>query len=210
MEQSAEPRSEPEPVRESDEEFDARFRREVLALRALQSGRAGERVTAVISYNIIAGDTLTKVFRLPGVGPGPALAVRHFVISVSTILFTLPLSLFRNISKLGNVSLLSMVLTVLILITVITRTATLGPQIPPTLNAAFTRWNAIRLLVLSFDFSSNIAYVHHNSFMIYGSLEEPSLGLVSLTSVGSSLIVSALFAVTGYATFTGYTQVSKC
>uniref|UniRef100_A0A8C7IFL6 Solute carrier family 38 member 11 n=1 Tax=Oncorhynchus kisutch TaxID=8019 RepID=A0A8C7IFL6_ONCKI len=101
---------------------------------------------AMISYNIIAGDTLTKVFhRLPGVGPGHALAVRHFVISVSTILFTLPLSLFLNTSKLGN-------------------------------------------------------------FMIYGSLEEPSLGLVSLTSVGSSLIVSALFAATGYATFTGYTQ----
>nr|XP_029497632.1 histone-lysine N-methyltransferase SETDB1-B-like [Oncorhynchus nerka] len=40
MVQSAEPRSEPEPVRESDEEFDARFRREVLALRALLSGRA--------------------------------------------------------------------------------------------------------------------------------------------------------------------------
>uniref|UniRef100_A0A8C8MG62 Uncharacterized protein n=1 Tax=Oncorhynchus tshawytscha TaxID=74940 RepID=A0A8C8MG62_ONCTS len=109
---------------------------------------------SMISYNIIAGDTLTKVFhRLPGVGPDHALAVRHFVISVSTSLFTLPLSLFLNTSKLGNVR----------------------------LNHIF----------------------HHNSFMIYGSLEEPSLGLVSLTSVGSSLIVSALFAATGYATFTG-------
>ena len=41
---AAEPRCEPEPVRESDEEFDARLRREVLALRALQSGRAEVRV----------------------------------------------------------------------------------------------------------------------------------------------------------------------
>ena len=42
---SAEPRAEPEPVRGSSEELNARFRREVLALRALQSGCAEERVT---------------------------------------------------------------------------------------------------------------------------------------------------------------------
>ncbi|XP_041700320.1 putative sodium-coupled neutral amino acid transporter 11 isoform X1 [Coregonus clupeaformis] len=162
---------------------------------------------AMISYNIITGDTLTKVFqRLPGVGPGHILAERHFVIAVSTILFTLPLSLFRNISKLGKVSLLSMVLTVFILITVIIRASTLGPQIPPTENAwVFARWNAIQAVgVMSFAF-----ICHHNSFMIYGSLKEQSLSnwsCVTHMSVGSAMIVSILFAVTGYATFTGYTQ----
>ncbi|KAL0963797.1 hypothetical protein UPYG_G00313700 [Umbra pygmaea] len=88
---------------------------------------------AMISYNIITGDTLTKVFqRIPGVGPDNMLAERHFVIAVSTILFTLPLCLYRNVSKLGKVSLLSLTSTVFILITVIVRAATLGPQIPPT------------------------------------------------------------------------------
>ncbi|XP_067109940.1 putative sodium-coupled neutral amino acid transporter 11 [Osmerus mordax] len=58
---------------------------------------------AMVSYNIITGDTLTKVFlRIPGVGPGHILAERHFVILVSTLFFTLPLSLYRNISKLGK------------------------------------------------------------------------------------------------------------
>uniref|UniRef100_A0A4W5JS28 Putative sodium-coupled neutral amino acid transporter 11 n=1 Tax=Hucho hucho TaxID=62062 RepID=A0A4W5JS28_9TELE len=141
---------------------------------------------AMISYNIITGDTLTKVFqRLPGVGPGHILAERHFVIAVSTILFTLPLSLFRNISKLGKVSLLSMVLTVFILITVIIR-AELHTKQP----------------------HKNVIWTIH-SFMIYGSLKEQSLSnwsRVTHISVGSAMIVSILFAATGYATFTGYTQ----
>lgn len=87
----------------------------------------------MISYNISTGDTLTKVFqRIPGgavwnimhlapdteifnqhvkkllnpraaVGPGHILAERHFVILLSTAVFTLPLSLYRNIEKLGKV-----------------------------------------------------------------------------------------------------------
>ncbi|XP_056283500.1 putative sodium-coupled neutral amino acid transporter 11 isoform X1 [Pseudoliparis swirei] len=162
---------------------------------------------AMISYNITTGDTLTKVFqRIPGVGPDHILAERHFVILLSTLAFTMPLSLYRNIEKLGKVSLLSMVLTVAILITVIIRAATFGPQIPPTENAwAFAKWNAIQAVgVMSFAF-----ICHHNSFLIYGSLEQPTLAnwsRVTHASVGSALIISAAFAVAGYTTFTGYTQ----
>uniref|UniRef100_A0A3Q1FRR8 Putative sodium-coupled neutral amino acid transporter 11 n=1 Tax=Acanthochromis polyacanthus TaxID=80966 RepID=A0A3Q1FRR8_9TELE len=162
---------------------------------------------AMISYNITTGDTLTKVFqRIPGVGPDHILAERHFVILLSTVLFTLPLSLYRNIEKLGKVSLLSMVLTLTILVIVVIRAATLGPQIIPTENAwAFAKWNAIQAVgVMSFAF-----ICHHNSFLIYGSLEQPTLAnwsRVTHVSVGSALIVSAVFAVAGYSTFTGYTQ----
>ncbi|XP_028249072.1 putative sodium-coupled neutral amino acid transporter 11 [Parambassis ranga] len=162
---------------------------------------------AMISYNITFGDTLTKVFqRIPGVGPNHLLAERHFVIILITVVFTLPLSLYRNIEKLGKVSLLSMVLTVTILIIVIIRAATLGPQIPPTEDAwVFAKWNAIQAVgVMSFAF-----ICHHNSFLIYGSLERPTLAnwtQVTHISVGSALIISAVFAVAGYATFTGYTQ----
>lgn len=45
--------------------------------------------------------------------------------------------------------------------------------------------------------------------MIYGSLKEQSLSnwsRVTHMSVGSAMIVSIMFAATGYATFTGYTQ----
>ncbi|XP_056895625.1 putative sodium-coupled neutral amino acid transporter 11 [Takifugu flavidus] len=162
---------------------------------------------AMISYNITTGDTLTKVFqRIPGVGPGHVLAERHFVILLSTVAFTLPLSLYRNIEKLGKVSLLSMVLTMAILITVIIRAATLGPQIPPTEDAwVFAKANAIQAAgIMSFAF-----ICHHNSFLIYGSLEQPTIASwtrVTHVSVGSALIISAAFAVAGYTTFTGYTQ----
>ncbi|KAG7227537.1 hypothetical protein INR49_005352, partial [Caranx melampygus] len=162
---------------------------------------------AMISYNITTGDTMTKVFqRIPGVGPDHILAERHFVILLSTIAFTLPLSLYRNIEKLGKVSLLSMVLTLIILVIVIIRAATFGPQIPPTDNSwAFAKWNAIQAVgVMSFAF-----ICHHNSFLIYGSLEQPTLAnwtRVTHISVGSALVFSVAFAVAGYTTFTGYTQ----
>ncbi|KAI7808289.1 hypothetical protein IRJ41_001257 [Triplophysa rosa] len=162
---------------------------------------------AMISYNIVAGDTLTKVFmRIQGVGPGDILTDRHFVILLSTVLFTTPLSLYRDIAKLGKVSLLSMFLTVAILITVVVKAATLGPQIPPSDDAwVFARWNAIpAVAVMSFAF-----ICHHNSFMIYGSLQQPTLSnwsLVTHVSVGSAVVVSVVFATAGYATFTGYTQ----
>ncbi|XP_042587794.1 LOW QUALITY PROTEIN: putative sodium-coupled neutral amino acid transporter 11 [Cyprinus carpio] len=159
---------------------------------------------AMISYNIITGDTLTKVFmRIQGVGPGNILTERHFVIMMSTLLFTLPLSLYKDIAKLGKVSLLSMLLTLAILITVVVRAATLGPQIPASDGAwVFARWNAIQAVaVMSFAF-----ICHHNSFMIYGSLREPTLSSWSLVTVGTAVLVSAVFAAAGYVTFTGYTQ----
>lgn len=37
------------------------------------------------------------------VGPGHILAERNFVILASTILFTIPLSLYRDMAKLGMV-----------------------------------------------------------------------------------------------------------
>uniref|UniRef100_A0ACB8G108 Uncharacterized protein n=1 Tax=Sphaerodactylus townsendi TaxID=933632 RepID=A0ACB8G108_9SAUR len=84
---------------------------------------------AMISYNIITGDTLTKVFqRIPGVDQDHLLINRHVVIVFVTFIFTLPLSLYRNISKLGKVSLLSLLLTVIILVVGIIRTITFSSQ----------------------------------------------------------------------------------
>lgn len=84
----------------------------------------------MISYNIITGDTLTKVFlRIPGVGPDNILTDRHFIILLTTIIFTLPLSLYRDIAKLGKVSLISLILTIVILVIVMVRAVTLGPQV---------------------------------------------------------------------------------
>lgn len=70
-------------------------------------------------------------------------------------------------------------------------------------SVCYLNWDALSLCV-------SLAFIcHHNSFLIYGSLEQPTLAnwsRVTHVSVGSALIISAAFAVAGYSTFTGYTQ----
>ncbi|NXW15170.1 AVT2 protein, partial [Circaetus pectoralis] len=164
-------------------------------------------LVAMISYNIITGDTLTKVFqRIPGVGPDNVLTDRHFIILLTTIIFTLPISLYRDIAKLGKVSLISLILTIVILIIVMVRTVTFSPEVPKSENAwIFAKSNAVQAVgVMSFAFICN-----HNSFLIYGSLEEPTLknwSRVTHVSVSLAVVISVVFAACGYMTFTGYTE----
>ncbi|KAM9663821.1 putative sodium-coupled neutral amino acid transporter 11 [Trichechus inunguis] len=162
---------------------------------------------AMISYNIITGDTLSKVFqRIPGVDPENLFIGRHFIIVLSTAVFNLPLSLYRDIAKLGKISLISTVLTTLILGIVMARVVSLGPHIPKTEDAwVFAKSNAIQAVgVMSFAF-----ICHHNCFLVYGSLEEPTVAKWSRiihVSVLVSVSISMLFATCGYLTFTGFTQ----
>uniref|UniRef100_A0A8B9P7M0 Putative sodium-coupled neutral amino acid transporter 11 n=1 Tax=Apteryx owenii TaxID=8824 RepID=A0A8B9P7M0_APTOW len=162
---------------------------------------------AMISYNIITGDTLTKVFqRIPGVEPGNVLTDRHFIILFTTIIFTLPISLYHDIAKLGKVSLISLILTIVILVVVMVRTVTFSPQVPKSENAwIFAKSNAVQAIgVMSFAF-----ICHHNSFLIYGSLEEPTLNnwsRITHVSVSLAVIISVVFAACGYMTFAEYTE----
>nr|XP_014715781.1 putative sodium-coupled neutral amino acid transporter 11 isoform X1 [Equus asinus] len=162
---------------------------------------------AMISYNIITGDTLSKVFqRIPGVDPENVFIGRHLIIVLSTVAFTLPLSLYRDIAKLGKISLISTVLTTLILGIVMARVVSLGPYVPKTEDAwVFAKPNAIQAVgVMSFAF-----ICHHNCFLVYGSLEEPTVAKWSRIIHVSTLIsvfISILFATCGYLTFTGFTQ----
>uniref|UniRef100_A0A2K5DWN5 Putative sodium-coupled neutral amino acid transporter 11 n=1 Tax=Aotus nancymaae TaxID=37293 RepID=A0A2K5DWN5_AOTNA len=162
---------------------------------------------AMISYNIIAGDTLSKVFqRIPGVDPENLFVGRHFIIGLSTVTFTLPLSLYRDIGKLGKVSLISTGLTTLILGIVMARAVSLGPHIPKTEDAwVFAKPNAIQAVgVMSFAF-----ICHHNSFLVYSSLEEPTVAKWSRLirmSIVISVFICIVFATCGYLTFTGFTQ----
>ncbi|XP_047628719.1 putative sodium-coupled neutral amino acid transporter 11 isoform X3 [Phacochoerus africanus] len=125
---------------------------------------------AMISYNIVTGDTLSKVFqRIPGVDPENLLIGRHFIIVLSTIAFTLPLSLYRDIAKLGKISLISTVLTTLILGIVMTRVVSLGPHIPKTEDAwIFAKPNAIQAVgVMSFgDLFEN--YCRNDDLVTFG------------------------------------------
>ncbi|XP_049628825.1 putative sodium-coupled neutral amino acid transporter 11 [Suncus etruscus] len=162
---------------------------------------------AMISYNIIAGDILSKVFqRIPSIDPENFFIGRHFIIVLSTVTFILPLSLYRDIAKLGKISLTSTLLTTLILGIVIAKAVSLGPYIPKTEDAwVFAKPNAIQAVgVMSFAF-----ICHHNCFLVYGSLEDPTVAkwssIIHVSTV-ISLFISIIFATSGYLTFTGFTQ----
>ncbi|KAM6174794.1 putative sodium-coupled neutral amino acid transporter 11 isoform 2-T2 [Erethizon dorsatum] len=131
---------------------------------------------------------------------------RHFIIVLSTISCTLPFSLYRDIAKLGKISFISTVLTTLILGIVIIRVVSLGPHIPKTEDAwVFAKPNAIQAVgVMSFAL-----ICHHNCFLVYGSLEEPTVAKWSRIihmSILVSVFICVLFATCGYLTFTGFTQ----
>ncbi|KAL2774635.1 putative sodium-coupled neutral amino acid transporter 11 isoform 5, partial [Daubentonia madagascariensis] len=88
----------------------------------------------------------------------------------------------------------------------ITRVVSLGPYIPKTEDAwVFAKPNAIQAVgVMSFAF-----ICHHNSFLVYSSLEEPTVAKWSRIihiSIVVSMFICVLFATCGYLTFTGFTQ----
>ncbi|CAH2305645.1 sodium-coupled neutral amino acid transporter 11 [Pelobates cultripes] len=162
---------------------------------------------AMVSYNIITGDILPKIFlQIPGVTPESILAERHFAILLTTVIITLPIALYRNMEKLGKVSLVSLVLTTIVLLIIIIRTSTLTSIIPPTADAwVFVKSNAFQAVgVMSFVFMC-----HHACFLIYGSLEEPTVSTWSRITHASmilSLCISLQYSIFGYVSFTGFTQ----
>ncbi|XP_066301395.1 putative sodium-coupled neutral amino acid transporter 11 isoform X4 [Branchiostoma lanceolatum] len=160
---------------------------------------------AMISYNIITGDTITKVMmRISGVTETNILANRYFIICLCTLFVTLPLSLYRNVAKLAKASLFACLLVVFIIIAVIIRSTDM--HIPPTEGAyTFAKPGFAQAVgIMAFSF-----VCHHNTFLIYGSLEEPTVhrwSIVTHISVVVSFIATVVFAACGYATFTGFTQ----
>ena len=80
----------------------------------------------MVSYNVVVGDTLTKVLiRLTGVSPDSLLSHREIVVAMATVLITTPLCLYRDIAKLAKISFLSLVFISFILIAIFIRLGTL-------------------------------------------------------------------------------------
>lgn len=76
----------------------------------------------MISYNIIVGDTATKVLiRLFSLPHDSLLAQRYFVIAMATIFITTPLCMLRNVARLAKASIMSFVMVLLIFVTILVR-----------------------------------------------------------------------------------------
>lgn len=87
----------------------------------------------MISYNVIVGDTLTKVlgylsFSSSGNSSseeGTMNLQREAVVFLATITITLPLSLYRNVARMSKVSFVSLISIGFILMAIIIRSRTI-------------------------------------------------------------------------------------
>lgn len=76
--------------------------------------------TAMISYNVVVGDTLSKILiRFLPAWDFSMSTVRFTVVLVVTICVVIPLCLYRNVSRLAKASFISLACVVFILFAVI-------------------------------------------------------------------------------------------
>ncbi|KAK6641854.1 hypothetical protein RUM44_013572 [Polyplax serrata] len=162
---------------------------------------------AMVSYNVVVGDTITKfLVRLLKLDPTSLFSQREVVVLFATAFVTLPLCLYKDIAKLAKVSLFSLACVGFILLAVIIEFFSLYNVVPRTPDAwNFSNWNVIPAIgIMTFAFMC-----HHNTFLIYGSIRnatEEKWIKVTHYSLTVSYIIAALFGIVGYATFTGNSQ----
>lgn len=162
---------------------------------------------AMISYNVIVGDTITKVLTYyTGLESGSVWVRRELVITIMTLCLSLPLSLCDGMAKFARVSFISLVVTAFVLLAIIIRLFTLGPFVPQSNDA----WVLAKPGITQAVAIASFAYMcHHSTFLLYGSLKQPTearWARLTHVSVFTSALIEIFFALFGYATFTGFVQ----
>ncbi|KAK6600800.1 transmembrane amino acid transporter [Botrytis cinerea] len=161
----------------------------------------------MIAFCIIVGDSiphvLTAVF--PGLRDVPVLGLlanRRVVIVVFVLGISYPLSLYRDIAKLAKASTLALISMMIILFTVVTQ----GFMVPKEDRGEFTT----SLLTINDGIFQAIGVIsfafvcHHNSLLIYGSLQTPTIDRFSTVthySTSISMVACLLMALSGFLTF---------
>ncbi|XP_048521546.1 putative sodium-coupled neutral amino acid transporter 11 isoform X2 [Dendroctonus ponderosae] len=162
---------------------------------------------AMVSYNVVVGDTVTKVIiRLTDIEPDNIFAKREIIVLIATIFITVPLSLYRDIAKLAKISFFSLVCIGFILLSILLRIRTISKIVPDHPDSwRFFNSDIIPAVgIMAFAFMC-----HHNTFLIYSSIADTSQKkweTVTHASILTSLIVSCIFGIAGYATFKAYCQ----
>lgn len=163
---------------------------------------------AVVGYNIGVGDTLSKVFgAFVGEDPQSSSLIflnRNIIIGVTCITILLPLSLYKNISKLSKASLLSTVAILFIITSVLIRYHTLAP--PSSFPQNYLHWSGVPKAVGVMVFSYTC---HQNSLLLYSSMKDKTEGAwarVTYMSVSVVFLSIVMLSLAGYFTFLGDTQ----
>nr|CAI5847889.1 unnamed protein product [Callosobruchus analis] len=162
---------------------------------------------AMVSYNIVVGDTVTKVIiRLFGISPDSALAQRDIVVLIATLFISIPLCLYRDVAKLAKISFLSLVCIAFILFSILLKTGSMADIVPDHPHS----WRFINKdIVPAIGIMAFAFMCHHNTFLIYSSIAEANQmkwEIVTHFSIMTSLMVAILFGVAGYGTFRAYSQ----
>ncbi|RFU27805.1 hypothetical protein B7463_g8545, partial [Scytalidium lignicola] len=166
----------------------------------------------MVAFGVIIGDSIPHVLTAlwPGLSDVPViglLANRRVVIVVFVLGISYPLSLYRDIAKLAKASTLALLSMLVILVAVVTQ----GFVVPADLRGGFS----VPLLTINNGVFQAIGVIsfafvcHHNSLLIYGSLEKPTIdrfARVTHLSTTISMIACLLMALAGFLTFGSYTQ----
>ncbi|XP_035914226.1 putative sodium-coupled neutral amino acid transporter 11 [Anopheles stephensi] len=163
---------------------------------------------AMISYNVVVGDTLSKVLVrfVPSWGSSMGM-VRFGVVLVVTIFVIIPLCLYKNVSRLAKASFLSLACVVLILMAVVYRLLSGDYDVVPNTPESwrFAHSDLIPAVgIMAFAFMC-----HHNTFLVYQSMQNATMERwekVTHISVGFAWLVAALFGIAGYCTFRALSQ----
>ncbi|AEO71656.1 c14a382b-c376-4c72-a747-0d9198abe16f [Thermothielavioides terrestris] len=167
----------------------------------------------MVAFGVIVGDSIPSVLRAvwPGLPDVPVLGLladRRAVIVVFTLGVSYPLTLYRDIAKLAKASTLALVSMAVIVITVVVQ----GFMVPMEERGTLKDW---RLLIINDGIFQAIGVIsfafvcHHNSLLIYGSLEKPTIdrfAKVTHYSTGISMAACLLMALAGFLTFGDKTQ----
>ncbi|CAO3620053.1 unnamed protein product [Cunninghamella blakesleeana] len=163
------------------------------------------------AYCVIIGDTIPHVIKslFPSIEQTPILwifANRKLCIAFFTLFVSYPLSLYRDISKLAKTSALALLAIVFITVSV----GVESPNVPIELRGSMeNRFNFMNDEVFQAIAVISFAFVcHHNSFLIFGSLKQPSLNRfakVTHYSMAIAFITCVILGLSGYLAFTDKT-----
>ncbi|KAF2840772.1 amino acid transporter [Patellaria atrata CBS 101060] len=156
----------------------------------------------MVAFCIIVGDTIPHVFlalfpSIPNMHFLWLLTDRRAVIVIFILGISYPLSLYRDIAKLAKASTLAIISMSIIIFTVVTQ----GVRIPAELKGPIKGSIIINSGVFQAIGVISFAFVcHHNSLLIYGSLQKPTLdrfARVTHWSTGISMIACLIMAFSG-------------
>ncbi|XP_074653106.1 putative sodium-coupled neutral amino acid transporter 11 [Tubulanus polymorphus] len=159
---------------------------------------------AMVSYNIIVGDNLTKLAEWIGGHSitGTILDSRQLYIAAANIVIMVPISLFRNVSRLEKFAAFSLSMIILfcafLIYKLVIMVDTAVPHLP-------SDWEFAKPKFLQGVSIMAFAYLcHHNAFLIWDSLRIKTTSQwakITHSSMSFVVVMMAIVGCCGYSTF---------